>query len=58
MFLGGFMGTTSISGNLAQYLPLLYLGEYTHLGKQTMFGLGKYKLVNNLSYTKLQSKHH
>jgi hypothetical protein len=44
MTLGGFMGWATFSGNLAPYLPLLSLGQYTHLGKQTMFGFGKYRL--------------
>jgi len=44
MFMGGFMGSATFSGNLTPYLPLLYLGQYTHIGKQTMFGLGKYRL--------------
>ncbi len=42
MTLGGFMGKASFFGDIGAYLPLLYLGQYTHLGKQTMFGLGKY----------------
>ncbi len=44
MTLGGFMGRTDLSGNLTPYLPLLHLGQYTHLGKQTMFGFGKYEI--------------
>jgi hypothetical protein len=44
MTLGGFMGRTVLSGKLTPYLPLLHLGQYTHLGKQTMFGFGKYRL--------------
>jgi len=45
MTMGGFMGRATFSGNLTPYLPLLRLGEYAHLGKQTTFGLGKYKLI-------------
>lgn len=45
MILGGFMGKVTFSGNITPYLPLLHLGEYTHFGKQTMFGLGKYRII-------------
>ncbi len=49
MTLGGFMGRATFSGNLVPYLPLLHLGQYTHLGKQTMFGLGKYKIIKSIT---------
>jgi hypothetical protein len=45
--LGGFMGGYVLTGNLAPYLPMLYLGEYTHIGKQTLFGLGKYQIIDS-----------
>lgn len=45
MLLGGFMGEMELSGDLTIYLPLLYLGQLTHLGKQTTFGLGKYEII-------------
>ncbi len=45
MLLGGFVGDMKLSGNLAPYLPLLYLGEFIHLGKQTTFGLGQYEII-------------
>lgn len=51
MTLGGFMGRATFSGNLTPYLPLLRLGEYAHLGKQTMFGLGKYKINKPVEIT-------
>ncbi len=47
MSLGGFVGKITFKGNLKEYLPLLYLGQYTHVGKQTSFGLGKY-LINRI----------
>jgi len=45
MLLGGFIGEIKLSGNLTPYLPLLYFGEYTHLGKQTTFGFGQYQII-------------
>lgn len=46
MTLGGLVGTWQLSGNLAPYWPLLYLGQFTHLGKETVFGFGGYRLEN------------
>jgi CRISPR-associated endoribonuclease Cas6 len=45
MKLGGFVGEISFSGNLKDFLPLLKLGELTHVGKGTTFGLGKYSII-------------
>jgi hypothetical protein len=42
MTLGGFLGRITFAGPLAQWLPLLRLGEVLHVGKGTAFGLGKY----------------
>ena len=42
--LGGVMGEITFSGDLFPYLPLLKLGEYTHIGKATAFELGKYEI--------------
>ena len=44
MQIGGAMGRMSISGNLSSIYPLLKLGEYIHIGKNTAFGLGRYHL--------------
>lgn len=45
MKLGGFIGNIKFRGNLKEYLPLLFLGRYTHIGKGTSFGLGEYKII-------------
>ncbi|MCG8342679.1 MAG: CRISPR system precrRNA processing endoribonuclease RAMP protein Cas6 [Chlorobiales bacterium] len=45
MRLGGIMGEVTLGGKVAQYEPLLRLGEYLHVGKSTGFGLGKYRIV-------------
>ena len=44
MNLGGFVGSVTLTGPLAQWLPLLRVGEVVHIGKGTAFGLGKYRL--------------
>jgi len=48
MKLGGFKGSITFEGNLSQFLPYIFLGEYIHTGKNTAFGLGKYEISNNL----------
>lgn len=42
--MGGFIGKISFEGGLREFLPLLKLGEYLHIGKGTVYGLGKYRL--------------
>lgn len=45
MNLGGYVGTIDLE-NLPDYtLPILQLGEYLHVGKNAVFGLGGYKLT-------------
>jgi len=38
----GVVGDITYAGNLAPFLPLLLLGQYTHVGKGCVFGLGQY----------------
>ncbi|HHW40256.1 MAG TPA: CRISPR system precrRNA processing endoribonuclease RAMP protein Cas6 [Syntrophomonadaceae bacterium] len=40
----GFMGRAVYEGPLADFLPLLLLGELIHVGKGTVFGQGKFSL--------------
>lgn len=42
MSLGGFVGRVLFTGEVGEFLPLLRLGEFVHLGKGATFGLGKY----------------
>lgn len=43
--MGGFTGEMTFEGNLKPFLPLLAVGEYVHIGKGTVMGLGKIRLV-------------
>jgi len=44
MKLGGLVGKISYEGEMKRFMPFLRAGEFTHLGKATSFGLGKYTL--------------
>ena len=43
--MGGFMGDITFEGELAEFLPFLRLGEYLHVGKGTVYGLGEYEIA-------------
>jgi hypothetical protein len=46
MHLGGVLGSYRISNAYLEPLwPLLYLGQWTHAGKNTSFGLGQYVII-------------
>jgi len=45
MKLGGFIGKVNYKGKMQRFLPFLKTGEYIHLGKATVFGLGKYEII-------------
>lgn len=44
MNLGGLVGRLTYHGPLAQFMPLLRLGELVHVGKGAVFGMGKYSI--------------
>lgn len=44
MSLGGIVGSVLYEGDLSDFMTLLRLGEYVHVGKGTSFGLGKYEI--------------
>ena len=54
MQLGGLIGEVQLSGELAPVWPLLYMGQWTHLGKHASFGLGQYELLVNSNFRKDQ----
>jgi len=43
--LNGFEGRITYRGNLSQFLPWLKIGEYLHVGKGAVFGMGWYRVV-------------
>ncbi|MCM8779198.1 MAG: CRISPR system precrRNA processing endoribonuclease RAMP protein Cas6 [Candidatus Omnitrophica bacterium] len=45
MKLGGFVGQITYEGDFKPFLPLVALGQFTHVGKNCTFGLGKYRIV-------------
>lgn len=47
MQMGGAMGKMVIKGELSRIYPILKLGEFIHIGKNTSFGLGRYKLLDS-----------
>ena len=42
--LDGLLGVLRLHGNLSAFEPLLHLGQWLHVGKETVFGLGRYTL--------------
>jgi len=40
----GFMGTLTFEGDYGTFAPLLRVGEYIHVGKDTVFGYGQYRV--------------
>ena len=42
MKFGGLLGSVTYEGDLEPFLPCLAVGEWTHTGGKTSFGLGKY----------------
>lgn len=48
MQMGGLLGQVSLSGEgLTPFWPYLWLGQWTHVGKGTSMGLGKYRIVSD-----------
>ncbi|TVS15228.1 MAG: CRISPR system precrRNA processing endoribonuclease RAMP protein Cas6 [Gammaproteobacteria bacterium] len=45
MSLDGLMGLVRFMNLPNEWLPWLWLGQYTHLGKNTSFGLGRYRVL-------------
>ena len=45
MRLGGLRGRIRFEGDLSPFMPYLELGEQVHVGINTSFGLGKYKMA-------------
>ncbi|MFW0861508.1 MAG: CRISPR system precrRNA processing endoribonuclease RAMP protein Cas6 [Dethiobacter sp.] len=43
--MGGLIGEATYQGNLDEFLPWLALDRHIHIGKNTVFGLGKYSMT-------------
>ncbi|MCU0836673.1 MAG: CRISPR system precrRNA processing endoribonuclease RAMP protein Cas6 [Chromatiaceae bacterium] len=49
MQMGGLLGTVELDGDgLAAFWPVLWLGQWLHVGKGTSFGLGGYRVATML----------
>ncbi|GAB6181350.1 CRISPR system precrRNA processing endoribonuclease RAMP protein Cas6 [Desulfotomaculum defluvii] len=48
--LGGVVGEVTYSGDLAEFMSLLQLGQYTHVGKGAVFGMGGYEFLVEKSH--------
>jgi len=48
--LGGFKGRITFEGKIEEFLPLILLGEYVHIGKGTAFGLGKFRIITHRAH--------
>lgn len=46
--MGGFMGEVELKGDLAPFYPLLKAAEVVHVGKGTVFGLGKVRVCGEI----------
>jgi CRISPR-associated endoribonuclease Cas6 len=44
MKMGGFLGEITLEGEFAEFMPFIKLGELLHMGKGTVYGLGKYEI--------------
>jgi hypothetical protein len=42
--MGGFVGEVTYEGDLQEFLPLLILSQYAHLGKYAVWGNGQYEV--------------
>jgi hypothetical protein len=42
--MGGFVGEVTYEGEIEEFLPLLILGQYTHVGKYAVWGNGQYEV--------------
>ena len=43
--LEGVVGSAEYTGPIEEFLPLLCMGQLTHVGKRAVFGLGRYRLL-------------
>ena len=51
MLLAGLAGQCCLNGPLADFWPFLFLGQWLHVGRETTFGLGRYRLTPHFGDT-------
>ena len=44
-----FTGSFSMTGELSEFMPLIRLGEFMHIGKSSSMGFGKYRITEGKS---------
>lgn len=47
MALGGLVGEAAYEGDFEPFWPFLVFGQWTHVGKNATFGLGRYAIVGS-----------
>ena len=45
IYMDGLVGQITYHGHLSPFIPILALGEYTHVGRKTVFGSGQYQIL-------------
>jgi len=45
--IGGYAGQITYQGDLNRFLPLLKIGEFIHVGKRTVYGLGQFQIISS-----------
>jgi hypothetical protein len=53
MHWGGVVGEWTLRGNLTPFLPALHIGQWLHVGKETVFGLGRYVLEQQVESSRM-----
>jgi hypothetical protein len=43
----GFIGKITFEGDIREFLPLIVLGEYVHVGEDAVFGNGWYMIEHS-----------
>ena len=44
--IGGFVGRFQFEGDLSEFMPFIYVGEWIHVGKHAVWGNGQYHIAD------------
>jgi hypothetical protein len=55
--IGGFAGYAIYTGDIAEFIPLLRLGEFIHVGKHAVWGNGQFQIEILDASTTVEKKH-